>query len=381
MDKRELVLCALNHQESAIPLWHMGFENIETAKRLIGHENVPCNLLPELDYKKGASTEEDMLLNIAYAEQLDSSAIGVGKGGNFDFGHGGPGEFLEKLVETGADYYISIYETGTKKEVRSNPHFYRCFDYPVLKPENFDSFDFPNAADTSRYERISHEISFYKDRGYFTYANINGFFSGLHYFLRPFDEILMYMLTEPEFVGKVLKKLGEFNLTAAENLLKCGVDCITFCDDLGSGSSLLFSPEIYRKFFFPWHRELADLCHSYSAYVHMHSHGNISRILGDIVEAGIDMINPCDPYELKDMKCLKEEYSEGITFVGGLDKFFFEWDLDKMKEFLELTLKRGGRGGGYIFMDSSGGIPENVSKEKFKFFMEISRELRYKTSY
>ncbi len=114
------------------------------------------------------------------------------------------------------------------------------------------------------------------------------------------DKILVYLLLEPELVHKMMKKLGEFNLNAAESLLKCGVDSITFCDDMGSGNNLLFSPTLYEEFFFPWHKELADLCHSYRAYAHMHSHGNINKIMGKIVDAGIDMLNPCDPYENMD---------------------------------------------------------------------------------
>lgn len=378
MTKRELILCALNHEENGIPLWPMGFENVETANRLIGEKNVPSEIYPANDYKLGASNQENRERNLLYAEQIDSCVIGVGRGGNFALGHGGPGEFLDKLVEEGNNYRISVYETGVKKEIRANPHFYRHFDYPALTPGNVDSLIFPNANDLKRYEGIEQEIQFYKGKGYFTSANINGFFSGLHYFLCPYDELLANLLIEPDMVHSLLGKLGEFNLTVAENLLRCGVDCITFCDDLGSGNSLLFSPETYEKYFFQWHKALADLCHSYGAYVHMHSHGNINKIIGKIVETGIDMINPCDPYENMDLKFLKAEYGKRITFVGGVDKFFFEWDKDKMRESLKKVIQDGRGGGGYIFMDSSGGIPENVTREMFKFYMDISREIRYK---
>lgn len=171
-------------------------------------------------------------------------------------------------------------------------------------------------------------------------------------------------------------KLAEFNLCAAENLLKKGIDCITFCDDLGSGQDLLFSPDLYKEVFFPYHKELADLCHSYKKYVHMHSHGSIKKILPYIIETGIDMLNPCDPYENMDLKSLKEEIGDKITLVGGINKFFFNWSTNKMKVFLEKTIKTGRVNGGYILMDS-GGIPENISKRKYDFYRKISRELRY----
>ena len=378
MNKRDLVLSALNHEENIVPLWTMGFENLSTAKRLIGENNVPTDILPEFEYKKGAADKLNMELKIKFAEQVDSYVIGVGKGGSFSLGHGGPGEFMEKLIEKGDNYTISIYETGVKKEVRLNPHFMRYFDHQGESIETFKNLEFPDALDSSRYVGIREEEEFYKNKGYFTYGNINGFFSGLHYFLCPYDKILVDLLLEPDFVKLMMKKLGEFNLNAAESLLKCGVDCIVFCDDLGSGNSLLFSPDLYEEFFFPWHKELADLCHSYGAYVHMHSHGNINKIIGKIVETGIDMLDPMDPYENMDLELLKEEYGDRITFVGGLNKFFFEWNEEKMEEALKDVLSTGRKGGGYIFMDSSGSMPENLSKEKFDFYMNLSKELREK---
>ena len=64
MNKREQIICALRHEESIVPVWPMGFENIETAKRLIGDENVPKDLYPDLEYKNGASDLENRQLNV-----------------------------------------------------------------------------------------------------------------------------------------------------------------------------------------------------------------------------------------------------------------------------------------------------------------------------
>jgi hypothetical protein len=95
-----------------------------------------------------------------------------------------------------------------------------------------------------------------------------------------------------------------------------------------------------------------------------------------IVEAGIDMINPCDPYEFRDLSSLKEEFGSRITLVGGLDKFFFEWGYPEMKDFLFHLIKTGKKHGGFILMDS-GGIPESITNEKYNYYREISREYRY----
>ena len=276
---------------------------------------------------------------------------------------------MDKIIERGVNYYISQYETGVKKKVNFNPYFYTHFNYPLDSLENLQEIFIPDPLDEHRYDGIEDDVNYYKEKGYFTFANINGFFSGLHYYFFPLDKLFIAMLLEKDNLKILIKKLAEFNLAAAEKLLKAGVDYITFCDDLGSGKNLFFSPDLYKELFYPYHCELVKLCHSYDAYVHMHSHGNISKIFPLIVESGIDMINPCDPYEFRDMIYLKEEFGSRITLVGGLDKFFFEWENEKMKDFLEIVIRIGKKNGGFILMDS-GGIPESITNQKYDFYRE-----------
>jgi uroporphyrinogen decarboxylase len=376
MSKRDIVLSILNHEENIIPSWTMAFFNIQTARRLLGEENVVKDSMPPENYLFGAATKDNRERNLRFSEAVDNFAIGVGKNANFAFGHGGPGEFTDRIIEKGTNYYISQYETGVKKKVTINPHFYNHFDYPLDSLEKVREVFVPDAFDDRRYDGINEEVQYYRQKGYFTFANINGFFSGLHYYFYPYDKLFIDMMLDKDNLKILIKKLAEFNLTAAEKLLRTGVDCIAFCDDLGDGRSLLFSPDLYKELFLSYHCELAGLCHSYGAYSHMHSHGNISKVFPMIVEAGIDMINPCDPYEFKDLLSLKEEFGSRITLVGGLDKFFFEWGYPEMKDFLFHLIKTGKKHGGFILMDS-GGIPESITNEKYNYYREISREYRY----
>ncbi|UCC88086.1 MAG: hypothetical protein JSV81_01965, partial [Anaerolineales bacterium] len=178
--------------------------------------------------------------------------------------------------------------------------------------------------------------------------------------------------TEPELVDRLLSKLGDWNLKAARMMLEAGVDSIGFVDDLGSGSNLLFRPELYDRFFFPWHRALCELAHSYGAHVHMHSHGNINKILHRIVDTGIDTLNPLDPTEGMSLQAIKERFGDRLTLVGGMNKYIFDQDLDEVRALLHQSVQVGARGGRFILMDT-GGIPENLSREKFDSFLEISR--------
>ena len=373
--KRELLQVAIRHEAGEVPSWTMAFFNYDLACELLGPENVMTDVLPQKEYKLGGADAENRLRNLRYARATDNYAIAVGKGGSFAFGHGGPGEFQDKLLQKNENEEISIYETGVKKLVRKHPHFYHNYDHPLESLDAAEDIVLPNASDPERYKGIAEDADFYRENGYLPYANLNGIFSAIHYYIYPYDKLFMDMVLEPENLHTLIKKVAEFNLTAAEQLLRCGVEMITTCDDMGDANSLLFSPQMYEEFFMSYHKELSNLCHSYGATLHLHSHGNIKRLLPLLVEAGIDIVNPIDPFEIGELEELKESFGDKLVLTGGMHRFFFSWPVEEMREFMQKTVSTGRKGGGYIWMDN-GGIPEGVTPEVFAAYCKMSKEIR-----
>ena len=185
----------------------------------------------------------------------------------------------------------------------------------------------------------------------------------------------MSILLEPENTKKLIDTVGEWNIFAAEELLSRGVECIILCDDLGSADNLLASPEIYEEWIFPWHKKLCDLAHEHEAYIHIHSHGNINKILSTVLSTGVDMLDPFDMNESMDLvEFLKTRGTGGTIPVGGLHKQFFDWDRDTQNDYLTSLFDRAKKAGRWILMDPSG-IPETVSKETYDFLRERIEEL------
>ena len=185
----------------------------------------------------------------------------------------------------------------------------------------------------------------------------------------------MSILLDPPNTKKLIDTIGEWNIAAAEEMLSRGVECIVLCDDLGSADNLLVSPETYEEWIFPWHKKLCDLAHEHDAYVHLHSHGNINKVLPLVLSTGVDMLDPFDPNESMDIvEFLKNNSNSGTVPVGGIHKNFFEWDMDTQNAFLTSLFERANRAGRWMLMDP-GGIPATVSKQTYDFFMERIREL------
>ncbi|MCE5250142.1 uroporphyrinogen decarboxylase family protein [bacterium] len=355
----------------SVPIWLMGFENDELARKLNPGVRFPDSLFhnPEtFDYPWDRLSDEERTRTLDYNHAILKPVVVVGWGANMALGHGGPGEFHFRILEVKENELILECETGCKRLVRKHPHFYKDFDHPLRTVDEVDRLVLPDPHDPERYRGIEEDTAFFREAGYMSAANLNGFFSGPHYFCIDYQEFLMSMLLDPPNTKKLIDRIGTWNCAAAEELLSRGVECIVLCDDLGSADNLLMSPDIYRDWIRPWHTKLCNLAHDFGGYVHLHSHGNINKILQYVLETGVDMLNPFDIYESMDLVAFLESANLKTVPVGGCHKFFFDWDATRQNEYLTGLFKRAGNAGRWIFMDT-GGISETVDKTMYDFVM------------
>ncbi len=362
MNHFERVIEALNHREpDVVPMWFMGFFDQSVIERLLPAECVG----------------EDRDSVAARQEYLDNSVICIGRAANVNFGHGSPGEFFFEVVEDNDEFRVIEFENRAKWKIGKRPYSRTYLDLPVKSREDLDRISLPDPRDTERYAGLKRDVGYFKERGYFVAAAIMGFFSGLHYFFRSFDGVLADLVLDEEFSRRFIDMLGGYNLACAEMLLECGVHAITLCDDLGTAENMLISPGHYREYFWPWHKRLAELCHSRGAYMHLHSHGNINAIMDMIVEAGVDIINPLDPAEKMNFEELKRKYGRRITLCGGVSRNFSSMSREELDAHVGGVIRTGARGGGYLVMDGSG-IPDSMTREDFDFYIRTLKKYREK---
>ncbi|HQO36680.1 MAG TPA: uroporphyrinogen decarboxylase family protein, partial [bacterium] len=141
-------------------------------------------------------------------------------------------------------------------------------------------------------------------------------------FLYRNDNFFMLLAGEPKRAHAFLDRVVEMHLKNLESFLGCvgeHIDIILFGDDLGMQTGPQISPKMYREFFKPRHKilwnrakELADV------KVMLHCCGGVRSILGDLIEAGLDAMNPvqttCDGMDPRE---LKAEFGKDLTFWGG----------------------------------------------------------------
>ena len=141
-------------------------------------------------------------------------------------------------------------------------------------------------------------------------------------FLYRNDRFFMLMAGEPTRARAFLEKLTEMHMANLEQYLAsvgAYIDVIVFGDDLGMQTGPQMSPQMYRDLFKPYHammwkraKELADV------KINLHCCGGVRELLPDLIEAGLDAINPvqvsCQGMALTD---LKRDFGKDLVFWGG----------------------------------------------------------------
>jgi len=372
VNRFECVLSTLFHEEPPVTPQSIGFTNeMSRAKFTPFIKKGTVELESEISRAAFEMTEKDLGQldkTIKTAEFMDNSFVGVG-GGGFR---------IKKTIETGANWNTIEWETGAKWQVGTAKIVWarKYIDYPVKTEDDLDSLELPDPDDPSRYKGVEKAVKYVVDKGFFPTCGINGFFSGVWYFLRgPLEVSLKDMYMNRGFYKKLITRMGEFNLKAEKNLLERGAMMIEWPDDLGYKGGTFMNPKLYEELLYPWHVKAFELAHKYGAFINMHSHGKIDALVPLFAKAKLDALNPVGPTDNMNLKALKDEYGEVICFQGGLSKNIGFMNPEELKEHLLDRLRVGTPGGGFI-LSSEGDIPVEMSLENFKIFLNLSKKYR-----
>jgi len=340
------------------PLIEKAARYIQRKRGLLAHDTV-------------AETTHSLEGALKEAEFLDNFIVGVG-GGGFR---------IEKTVETEPRWRLVEWETGAvwRRGTANNAWAREYLAYPVECEEDLDGFELPDPDDPERYEGLEKAIGYVRDKGFFPLCDINGFFSGVWYFLRgPLHNVLKDIYSRSRLFERLMAKVGEFNLRAEKNLLERGALMIGWVDDLGYNKGTFMNPKLYEELILPWHQKAIDLAHRYGAFVNVHSHGNINAIVPLLVDTGLDVLNPIGPSDSMDLESLKERYDGKICLQGGLSKHLGFMSLEELRNHLADRIRVGSPGGGFI-LASEGDLPYEMTSENFAAFTKLSRKYRRNT--
>jgi uroporphyrinogen decarboxylase len=345
MNHKERVLAAINLEEpDRIPISPSGFHKIFLEK-LFKHFNV-----------------NDM---IKLYKKLDLDAIIVSiADGMITY----PKNFIPKRLPDG-----SLINEWNVRYIIPPDRDHIFIEHPIKNLEDFDKYSFPDPCDHYRFIEIEEIVNKYSEE-YAIVASIDFGLFEKACLLHGISPFLMDLYKNPIFVEKILNKLTEFDSKLINEVCKYDIDIFFGSDDLGTQHSLFFPPEIFRKFFKERWRKLLEIPRNRKIPIMFHSDGNIEKIIPDLIDIGVDILNPIQPRALNP-KIVKEKYGEKIAQWGTIDIQYtlpFGTINDIINEVLN-RIRTVGYDGGLVLAPSHTILPD-VPIENYLAFIIVAKK-------
>ena len=180
----------------------------------------------------------------------------------------------------------------------------------------------------------------------------------------------------PDRMGKVIARIGQFYLDCAKAQIDAAdglLDGFVIWGDVAYKNNMFFSPDFWRQHFKPWVKAIAEYAHSKGLMVIYHGCGDVSKILEDYIEIGIDAMNPLEAKAGLDAVQLRKEYGSRLGICGNSNMQVWETgDKDLVREEV-LRKLNAAKGGGYIFQ-SDHSVASNISGQTYDNIIKLVRE-------
>ena len=167
-------------------------------------------------------------------------------------------------------------------------------------------------------------------------------------FIRTMEQSFMDVLFEEAGYHDLLKILHEHYLKEVEAWCRTDIDAIYLMDDWGTQHALMVNKEVFTRHFKPMYRDYCELARNYGKFVFMHSDGNITDIIEDLIEVGVNALN--SQVFCMNINELSERFAGRITFWGEVDRQHLlpNGTEKEIVEAVQLLYDKFWRGGGLI---------------------------------
>jgi uroporphyrinogen decarboxylase len=241
---------------------------------------------------------------------------------------GGSSRWQLELFDDG-DYVAFVNEWGIKFHMpKQDGHYFDLVDYPLKDPslDAIAEFPWPDPNDPARWEGLrEHARDLYENTDYALVVGCifgGGTFEFPQY-LRGMEAFLSDLLLAPRFAEALTERITQMLIAAYEAMLdQVGpyVQVVTLCDDLSTQRGPFISPDLYRRFFKERQRRLIEaIKRKTDAKIMMHICGAARRFIPDLIEIGVDILNPVQVSAAgMDVQALKRDFGADLSFWGGV---------------------------------------------------------------
>lgn len=279
-------------------------------------------------------------------------------------------DFLHYLESLPADVYVgrrdvlrTYHEWGYHPEIERDA---RLGDASTI--EEIAAAPLPDFMAHVRPERLRAKVEQLHARGYpvmATSSHLGGDLFEPAVRLRGFEQFMIDLVENPDLVDYLLEQLTAMHLAASLALTRAGIDILALRDDVGEPGRMLMSRAMWQRYFMPHVKTIIDTCRAANPdlAIFWHSDGNVESIIPDLIEVGVDILNPVQP-DVMDPTELKQRYGDRLTFFGtvGTPQLWAWGTPEEIRVEVRERIATVGKGGGLIIspaydLDPAEGIP------------------------
>jgi uroporphyrinogen decarboxylase len=283
-----------------------------------------------------------------------------------------------EIVEETDEYIINTTSWGATlknwKHIASTPEF---LDFKIDGPDSWrEAKDrMTPSRDRIPWARLEQDYPMWRKEGYWIEAGLWFGFDVTHSWTVGTERLLMALLDDPEWCVDMFNHFLDVNTALLDAVWDAGYtfDEVTWPDDMGYKLNQFFSVSTYRRLLKPVHKRAIDWAHAKGVKARLHSCGDIRPFIPELVEIGVDALNPLEVKAGMDPIAIKQTYGDDLVLHGGINAVL--WD---DKEAIEAEMRRVipivKENGGYIF-SSDHSVPSAVSLENFRYIVGLAKSL------
>jgi len=252
---------------------------------------------------------------------------------------------------------------------------YAEYLYPLERAEKVDEilrFPWPDLDEPYRYAGLDEFVAGLHARGYAVFGGLAETVFEIAWQLRSMDRLFEDISQQDEKAVVLLDAITDRRVATARAYARAGVDMIQVGDDVAMQNSLMISRKMWRAWFQPRLKRVIDAAHEINPdiLIEYHSDGKINDLVGDLIETGVDILNPVQP-ECVDHTWAKATYGQQLSFSGGLgvQSVLPFGTPDEVRVHVQQAIETLGFGGGYI-IGPSHVVERDVPWENFFAMIE-----------
>ncbi len=343
----------------------LGFEEPDRVPRTAGF--TPA-MLEEFKKRTGATDPEDFwdmeVRSIGYAETRVKA----------DFNRFFPLHVAHKIA------HVSEWGIG---HVPGSSHHFVDYVHPMAaftSVRELDEYPWPDVTANYRRSTVPETIERWHEKGYAVMAwppMANGSVFENAWLLRGLEQLLVDFVENKEFAESLLDRITEFQVDNCRYLANCDSDVLVTGDDVGTQRGMMMSPAMWRRWLKPRLAKIIAAAREQKRDIRIfyHSDGDIRDIIPELIEIGVDVLNPVQP-ECMDPVEIRRLYGKKLAFWGtiGTQTTFPFGSPAEVKRVVSERIATVGRGGGLLLAPTHVLEPEVPWENVLAFFEAIEDE-------